>query len=347
MAINFPSSPTPGDIFTAGGTSWEWDGTVWKIPNVNELSSAGLVSTDGAGTLVSRVITAGSGITVVDGDGVSGNPTISATAVTSVDTSNGITGGPITSTGTVELTGQALALHNLATNGLVTRTGAGTVAGRTLTAGTGIAVTNGDGVSGNPSTALTGQALALHNLSTNGIIARTGSGTVAGRTITAGTGVSITNGDGVSGNPTITASGARLIQSKYVESTGSNTTTTTGIETGLVMPMSWTSSSNTRIIICTAVSTISATNASANGIYAVLDDATLSEIYFALDGSAGYGIRVQQVSTGAVSNSVTINFAFKLSSSAPLTEDYRLWHGTNAGSITTYFKSFLALEILP
>ncbi len=51
---------------------------------------------------------------------------------------------------------------------------------------------------------LTGQALALHNLATNGLIVRTGSGTVNGRTITwSGNGGSITNGDGVAGNPTI------------------------------------------------------------------------------------------------------------------------------------------------
>ncbi len=54
---------------------------------------------------------------------------------------------------------------------------------------------------------LTGQALALHNLATNGLIARTGSGTVNGRTITwSGNGGSIANGDGVSGNPTISLS---------------------------------------------------------------------------------------------------------------------------------------------
>jgi hypothetical protein len=70
--------------------------------------------------------------------------------VTSVATNNGITGGTITTTGTIGLTGQALALHNLATNGVIARTGAGTVAGRTITGGTNITVTNGDGVSGNP-----------------------------------------------------------------------------------------------------------------------------------------------------------------------------------------------------
>ena len=75
--------------------------------------------------------------------------------VTSIATGNGITGGTITSTGTLGLTGQALAVHDLATNGLIARTGAGTVAGRTLTAsGNGISVSNGNGVSGDPTVSL-------------------------------------------------------------------------------------------------------------------------------------------------------------------------------------------------
>jgi hypothetical protein len=37
MAINFPSSPTPGQTFTAGSVSYTWDGTVWTA-----LASAGV-----------------------------------------------------------------------------------------------------------------------------------------------------------------------------------------------------------------------------------------------------------------------------------------------------------------
>lgn len=73
--------------------------------------------------------------------------------VTQVNTSNGITGGPIITSGTVQLTGQASQLHNLTTNGLITRTSSG-IAARTITAGDGIAITNGDGVSGNPTIAV-------------------------------------------------------------------------------------------------------------------------------------------------------------------------------------------------
>jgi hypothetical protein len=48
---------------------------------------------------------------------------------------------------------------------------------------------------------------AVAGLATAGLMARTGAGTAATRTITASTGISITNGDGVSGDPTISNTG--------------------------------------------------------------------------------------------------------------------------------------------
>lgn len=82
-------------------------------------------------------------------------------------------------------------------------------AGLTLTSGV-LAVGAGTGLVVNANdVALTGQALAFHNLGTNGIVARTASGTVAARTVTSsGTGITVVNGDGVSGDPTVSLSAA-------------------------------------------------------------------------------------------------------------------------------------------
>ena len=31
MALQFPSSPTPGQIFSSGPSNWIWDGTAWTV----------------------------------------------------------------------------------------------------------------------------------------------------------------------------------------------------------------------------------------------------------------------------------------------------------------------------
>ncbi len=77
----------------------------------------------------------------------------------------------------VGLTGQALALHNLATNGIIARTASGTVSGRTLTAGSSkIAVSNGDGVAGNPTVDVNEANLTLGNIGGTLGVAKGGSG---------------------------------------------------------------------------------------------------------------------------------------------------------------------------
>lgn len=57
-----------------------------------------------------------------------------------------------------DLDADLTAIAGLASNGLIARTGAGTAAVRTLTAGAGIQITNGDGVSGDPTIAVTASA---------------------------------------------------------------------------------------------------------------------------------------------------------------------------------------------
>lgn len=103
-------------------------------------------------------------------------------------------------------------------DGLMTRTAAGTYASRTLTApAAGITVTNGTGVAGNPTLALANDLAAVEALAASGLAARTGADTWAARTLT-GTAaeLTVTNGDGVSGNPTISIPTAVTFTGKTV-----------------------------------------------------------------------------------------------------------------------------------
>ncbi len=275
------------------------------------LSSTGVVTRTASDTYALRTNTGTSNeITITNGDGVSGNPTYAlastlalrsktvqvqdnnftisddgdATKLLAFQCSGITTGTTRTLTipdasGTVALTATtqpldatltALAAYN--TNGLLTQTAADTFTGRTITGTSNeITVTNGDGVSDNPTLSLastldiTGKTVTVQDnnftvqdntdtskklafqlsgittattrtltipdnsgtialtsdlssyqpldstltavaaYNTNGLITQTAADTFTGRTIT-GTAnkVSVTNGDGVSGNPTLT-----------------------------------------------------------------------------------------------------------------------------------------------
>lgn len=73
-------------------------------------------------------------------------------------------------------------------------------ADRSIDSGTGI--TGGGNLTENRTLSLDGQALRLHNLNTNGLIVRDGTN-IETVSIAGGTGVSVSNGNGRNGNPTI------------------------------------------------------------------------------------------------------------------------------------------------
>jgi len=121
-----------------------------------------------------------------------------------------------TSTGLGLADGGALSFYRISLNraagsletaltGIVAKDTPATVVARTLqTSGSGLSVSNGDGVSGNPVFSLTGQVASLANASGAGFVALPNNGSVVVRAIT-GTAseIDVANGTGAAGNPTI------------------------------------------------------------------------------------------------------------------------------------------------
>ena len=194
----------------------------------------------GAGSAVPVTISQSGQTTTVGGAlAVNGNTTLGDASGDTVTVNAGtvtIPANALNVSAINDATVQALAAYN--TNGLVTQTAADTFTGRTIT-GTAnqIAVSNGDGVAGNPTIALAStvvQALATYN--TNGLVTQTAADTFTGRTIT-GTAnqIAVSNGDGVAGNPTIALASTVDVAGKLTAQTGraiaivdsARTTTTT------------------------------------------------------------------------------------------------------------------------
>lgn len=97
------------------------------------------------------------------------------------------------------------AVAALSGTGLVAHTGAGTMTERTLIApAAGITVTNGNGVSGNPTLVLANDLAAVEGLGSTGIAVRTAADTWAQRSIVApAAGITVTNPAGIAGDPTL------------------------------------------------------------------------------------------------------------------------------------------------
>jgi len=121
----------------------------------------------------------------------------------------GGTGVGLTDTGSlgtisVILNGASGSLET-STNGMIAKTSGNTVVGRTLTgSSTGVTVANADGVAGNPVISLTGPVGSINGLAGSGLLTLQ-NGSSVGSVQIAGTAgeIVVTDGDGLSGNPTI------------------------------------------------------------------------------------------------------------------------------------------------
>ena len=133
---------------------------------------------------------------------VNNEPTLANSRYISVGSGLSITDNGAQSNYVIGLTG-ALANLNALGTGIVAKTGVSTLANRTITAGTvGLSLTNGDGISGNPTVSLTGAPLTLAQIAGAGMLSISGS-VVNPRQLTGTVNqITIADGTGASGDPT-------------------------------------------------------------------------------------------------------------------------------------------------
>ena len=106
MAVNFPSSPYIGQIYTYDGRSWEWNGTYWESYTFPSSGLTGATSVGVGDSVISGIVDnilelksfSGDGITITDdGDTLTFSAaTLPGTLVTSVSGGTGLSGNSTT-----------------------------------------------------------------------------------------------------------------------------------------------------------------------------------------------------------------------------------------------------------
>jgi hypothetical protein len=179
---------------------------------ITQLPAAGAITGDESVPIVQN------GVTVRTTTGaIAGSPTQTYSYLTVTQTPQlpnsryvGVTNGLVLTDGgaqglfNISTTGALLSLVNSGT-GFQVKTSSTAITGRSIaTTGVGLGITNGDGIAGNPTIALAGQVLNLANLSANGLMTIATNGAISATAIV-GTAnqIAVTNGNGVSGVPTI------------------------------------------------------------------------------------------------------------------------------------------------
>jgi hypothetical protein len=126
-----------------------------------------------------------------------------------------LTDGGAQGTYQINITGAASSL-NSASTGIQVKTDANTLAARQITVGTGLNVTNGTGVSGNPIISLGTFLSNLNSLSGSTGIVGVNGGIVSTLSVAGTSGqITVTNGSGAAGNPTIALTNTSVSAGSY------------------------------------------------------------------------------------------------------------------------------------
>jgi len=197
---------------TLGGGPITTSGTL-TLGGTLAIANGGTGATSAAGALTSL------GAATLTSPSFTGTPTAPTAALGTNTTQIATTAFVLANAGSTGVTSVAA---NGGTTGL-TFTGSPITTAGTLALGGTLAIANGGTGATTIAAALTAlgaqpvdaDLTALAAVSTNGIISRTGAGTVATRTITGSTSITVTNGNGVAGDPTITLAPTAVAPGAY------------------------------------------------------------------------------------------------------------------------------------
>ncbi len=149
-------------ITTAGQTQVA---NTLRIGSVSGITPTSIIGRNGSGDVGALTLGAGLNISAGQLTVTGGSGTVTSVAASAPVAGFTITGSPITTSGTLTfaLNGDLQGLENLSGTGIAVRTGTSTWANRTLVAGSGITLTNADGVAGNITIASTGGSGTVTN----------------------------------------------------------------------------------------------------------------------------------------------------------------------------------------